>query len=305
MSIILPTDRDSADFDATLSLIVEPSVVPQPGGARTPSDARRAPSSGTGSGSNAAVRLRGAIEPPPYVDDRLVEPETREELVRGRPRSPGQARARGPSQPLRRVIGSHATKGFIASADLLTHAGPSSDFATDVCVRRDGTDPRTGDCYLEELAFEVVHTQSRRSMTARAKDLTKCGVRRVFAFFVKTGEVCEWSPRKRRWLPLDLDGTISDPVLVRPIPVRALLDAAVADDAVVDPLDAKGNPRLVEIREASYTEGRAKGRLEAIETARELLDIPLGPVERTQLAAFDDAGLATLLAHIKAERCWR
>jgi len=273
---------------------------------RTPFDARRAPSSGTASGSNAALRLPGSTEPPPYVDDRLVGPETREELVRGRrvhalPAEPEHA---DPHSLFDRVIGSHASMGFITSADLLTHASQGSDFATDVCVRKGGTDPRTGNRYLEELAFEVVHTQSRRRMTTRAKDLTQCGVRRVFAFFVKTGEVCEWSPRKRRWLPLDLDGTISDPALVRPIPVRALLDAAVADDAVIDALDAKGNPRLAEIREASYAKGRAKGRLEAIETACELLTIPLGPLERTQLAALDDAGLATLLARVKAERRW-
>ena len=244
--------------------------------------------------------------PPLYVDDRLVEPETREELVRGRRvhALPAKREHADPHSLFDRVIGSHAAKGFITSADLLTHASQGSDFATDVCVRRDGTDPR----YLEELAFEVVHTQSRRSMTTRAKDLTKCGVRRVFAFFVKTGEVCEWSPRKRRWLPLDPDGTLEDPILVRPIPVRALLDAAVADDAVIDALDAKGTPRLVELRKASYTkgslDGRTQGRLEAIETACELLAIPLGPRERTQLAALDDAGLATLLARIKAERRW-
>jgi hypothetical protein len=53
-----------------------------------------------------------------------------------------------------------------------------------------------------------------------------------------------------------------------------------------------------------YARGRAEGRLEAIETACELLDIPLGPLERTQLAALDDAGLATLLARIKSERRW-
>jgi hypothetical protein len=273
---------------------------------RTPADARRAPSSGTGSGSNAALRFPGATEPPLYVDDRLVDPETREELVRGRrihafPANPEHG---DPHSRFDRVIGSHANRSFTTSADLLTHAGPRSDFATDVCVRREGTDPRTGDRYLEELAFEVVNTQSRRSMTTRAKDLTKCGVRRVFAFFVKTNEVCEWSPPKRRWLPLALDGAIADPALVRPIPVRALLDAAVADDAVVDALDAKGNPRLVEKVARGRAEGRAERRLEAIETACELLDIPLGLLERTELAALDDAGLATLLARIKADRRW-
>lgn len=285
-------------------------LIPLMAPGRNPSDARRAPSSGADSGSNAALHLPGAAEPPPYVDDRLVEPETREELVRGRrvEAMPAKPEHADPHSLLDRVIGSHATQGFITSADLLTHAGPGSDFATDVSVRREGTDPRTGNRYLEELAFEVVHTQSRRSMTTRAKALTQCGVRRVFAFFVKSGEVCEWSPPMRCWLALDLDGTISDPVFVRPMPVRALLDAVAADDAVVRAMDAKHNPEMVRIRESTYAkgrlEGRAEGRLEAIETACELLGIPLGPRERTQLAALDDAGLATLLARIKAERRW-
>jgi hypothetical protein len=35
-----------------------------------------------------------------------------------------------------------------------------------------------------------------------------------------------------------------------------------------------------------------------------VLDITLGPRDRTELAALDDAGLATLLARIKSERHW-
>lgn len=43
--------------------------------------------------------------------------------------------------------------------------------------------------------------------------------------------------------------------------------------------------------------------IDETETER-LLAIPLGPLERTQLAALDDAGLATVLARIKSERRW-
>lgn len=279
---------------------------------RNPAAARRAPSSGARSGSgpgssgSGAVRFPGEHEPPPYVDDRLVQPETPEELVRGRrlhavPANPEHG---DPHSRFDRVVGSHTTKGFIASADLLTRASSRSDFATDVCVRREGLDPRTNHRYLEELAFEVVNTQSRRDMTTRAKDLTRCGVRRVFAFFVKSGEVCEWSPPQRRWLPLDVDGTISDPALVRPIPVRALLDAAEADDAVVRAMDAKDNPEIIKIRTQSHAEGRAERRFEAIESVCEVLDIPLGPHQRTELQALGDAALATLLARIKSTRRW-
>jgi hypothetical protein len=57
-------------------------------------------------------------------------------------------------------------------------------------------------------------------------------------------------------------------------------------------------------RPPCHGKGRAEGRLEAIEAVCELLDIPLGPHERTQLATLDDAGLATLLARIKSKRRW-
>lgn len=270
-------------------------LIPFMAPSRTPADARRAPCSG-------ALRLPGRDEPPAYIDERLVKPETREEMVRGRliQAAPAKPEHADPQSRLDRVIGSHAIEGFVTSTELLTRAGPRSDFATDVCVRREGIDPRTGNRYLEELAFEVVNTQSRRDMTIRAEDLTECGVRRIFAFFVKRGEVCEWSPAQRRWVPLELDGTISDPALVRPVPVRALLDAAEADDAVVRALEAKHNPRIVEI----HAKGRAEGRVEAIESVCEVLDIPLGPRERAQLDALDDAGLGTLLARIKSERRW-
>ncbi|MCA9650148.1 MAG: hypothetical protein H6712_17765 [Myxococcales bacterium] len=256
--------------------------------------------------------------PPPYVDERLVEPETREEMVRG------QRLQAAPANPehgdrhteVDRLFGTHVAPSYVASTDLLTRAGERSDFATDSCIRRAGIDPRTGFRYLEELALEIVNEQSLRHMVERAEDLTACGVRRLLAIFVKKGEVAEWSPSEHRFVPLDLDGTIEDPTLVRPLPVRALLDAAVADDATIDALEAKGNPRLAEKvaegrvqgRAEGLVEGRAEGlvqgRVEAIETLCELLGIPFGPPERAYADSLDADGLAGLLLRIKAERRW-
>jgi hypothetical protein len=54
----------------------------------------------------------------------------------------------------------HVAPGFIASADLISRFGAQSDFASDTCVRRAAIDPATGRRYLEEIAFEVVSTQS-------------------------------------------------------------------------------------------------------------------------------------------------
>lgn len=64
--------------------------------------------------------------------------------------------------------------GYKSSIDLLTRFGEGSDFASDVCIRKDGSDAE-GCRYLEEVAFEVVSTQTRRHMTIRAEDMTRRG----------------------------------------------------------------------------------------------------------------------------------
>jgi len=199
--------------------------------------------------------------PPPYVDERLVEPETREEMVRGRriQALPANPEHGDRHTEVTRVIGTSMASGYTVSTDLLTRAGPRSDFATDTCVRRSGIDPRTGSRYLEELAFEVVNEQSMRHMIERAEELTSCGVRRLIAIFVKKGEIREWSPKANRWLLLDPDDALEDPTLVRPVPLRALLDEALANNALVDALDAKNIPRLQDLKRESHRDGRAEG----------------------------------------------
>ena len=156
----------------------------------------------------AALRLPAHELPPPYVDERLVEPETRQEMVRGRliQAAPANPEHGDEHAELDYLARGYLAPGHTASTDLLTRAGPGSDFATDTCIRRSGTDPRTGSRYLEEVAFEVVNTQSLSQMIERAEDLTRQGVRRVFAIFVKKREVGEWSPSRASFVPLDLDG---------------------------------------------------------------------------------------------------
>jgi hypothetical protein len=163
------------------------------------------------------------------------------------------------------VIRAHVAPGYISSSDMLTRAGPGSEFATDTSVRKAGLDPGTGTRYLEELAFEVVSTQSKRDVTIRAEDLTARGVRRLLAIFVKQAEVREWSPSKNDWVTLPLDGKLEDPTLARPVELKALLDAAAADDAVVDALDTD---------------------------------------RRAHLLALDASGLEQLLAKLESERRW-
>ncbi|MEM9463116.1 MAG: hypothetical protein AAGF11_53735 [Myxococcota bacterium] len=271
----------------------------------SPSEVRLAPAaSGT-----AAVQLPGEYDTP-RVDERLVEPETRQEIVRGRRihAAPANAEHGDEHTEVTTVVRLHAAPGYIVSTDLLTRAAPHSDFATDTCVRRSGIDPNTGARYLEELAFEVVNEQSDKYMLERAQDLTACGVRRLIAVFVKRGEICEWSAKDDRWLPLDLHGSLHDPTLIRPFPLRALFDAAAADDSLVDALAAKNNPRLAHRerlqRQQGLEQGLEQGLRKAVETLCRALEIPLGPDERTQMNNLDAVGLESLLSRIESERRW-
>ncbi len=201
----------------------------------------------------------GVTFPWPALDDHLVQPEvSRDEVIRGKRI---QAMAANPPHAdqqsrLDYVLNGHVRPGFVVSAELLTRVGQKSDFATDVCIRRDGIDPKTGKRYLEELAFEVVSEQSLTDITHKAEDLLERGVRRVFALFVKSGDVKEW---KGAWALIDRE--IADAFLARPLPVQALADAAAADNAVVQALDAKGNPAIVQIRQQGHKAGLDEGRL--------------------------------------------
>jgi hypothetical protein len=275
------------------------------------SDALLAPAS-TGAGG-AALRLPGS-EQVPRVDERLVQPETREEIVRGRrvvalPANPahGDRHCR-----LDYVITAHVKEGYISSTDLLTRTSINSDFATDTCVRRAGIDPRTGARYLEELAFEIVNTQSLRDMTERAEELTARGVRRVIAIFVQKGEVGEWSAKSGGWHKLEPDALFSDPTLAQPFRVRELLDAAEADNAVARALFAKKNPVIVKAQEDSRADGRAEGhadgRAEGLRVAVcdlcEVLGVALTPERQATLAEMDAAALDALRERLKRDRRW-
>ncbi len=142
---------------------------------------------GASRGGSATMRLPGANDAP-AVDDHLVEPETsRAEVVRGQHMEALPALVPHGDMHARIIhaIEASVAPDFVASADLLTRFGPDSDFATDVCVRRQGIDPSTGDRFLEEVCFEVVYTQSMSDITRRAEDVIACGVRRIFAIAVK------------------------------------------------------------------------------------------------------------------------
>jgi hypothetical protein len=261
-----------------------------------------------------AVALQFPAVRHPSLDDRLVQPGTRDEMLRGeiicaQPAHPPHAEQH---TRLDYVVEAHVASGYIVATDMLTRAGERSDFATDTAVRKAGTDPATGTRYLEELAFEVVSTQSLREITMRAEDLTDRGVRRLLAIFVRRREVCEWSRTQGRFVALSPDDVIDDPTLARPLPVRALLDRLQADNAVIDALDSKDNPRLRSIRshereqglELGLEQGLEQGRIEAIESVCRLLDIELTPERRAHLQALDAAGLQCMRTQLELERRW-
>jgi hypothetical protein len=246
-------------------------------------------------------------EPPdpavlPRLDERLVRPETREELVRGRAvvalpaKEPHAERHFELDYVTRGVL----APGYVGATDLLTRAGAWSDFATDTCIRREGIDPATGTRYLEELAFEVVNEQSLGNVTERAEDLSTRGVRRIIAIFVKKNEVCEWSHERGSWVVLDPSSALEDRTLAQPIPIRALLDRAEADNVVVRALRAKQNPELVAIEAAAAAQVSRR----AIDGLCTVLGIPLGSERRAVIESLDAAGLEALFDEIVGGRRW-
>jgi len=211
-------------------------------------------------GSGNPLRLPGRF---PEIDDHLVEPEvTRDEIIGGRRVVAAPAMEPHATQhtELDYVLRAHVSPGYRAAADLLTRHDEESDFATDVCVLRKGTNPETGGRYLEEIAFEVVSSQNEGYVTEKAVRMHRRGVRRIFTVWTKgRPRVCEWSPESQDWRPLDAGSRIEDPCLVVPLAVAALLDAAVADNAVAEALIAKGNAAIREREAAAEAKGEVKG----------------------------------------------
>jgi Uma2 family endonuclease len=264
--------------------------------------ARSRPPSHASLGAGAtASRVR-----PPAVDDRLAPPETRLEYLDGielfaAPALPPHATMHA---RLAYVLEAYVAKGYVAAVDMLTRTGEASDFAPDASVFSSAPDPKTGGRRLEELAFEIASRQALSVPTNKARELVRRGVRRVFCLMVGRKRVLEWSRATDGWQPLDHKDALEDRCLVRPLPVRALLDAAAGDEAVVAALQARRVPAL----EALLAEGEAKGRAEGLRAAIvdlcEVLDIALGPKRRAHLISLRVAELEALRAALKQQRRW-
>ena len=200
--------------------------------------------------------------PFPRVDDHIVQPEvTRDEVICGRkvvamPANPPHADTQ---VQVDFVIMPHVREGYVASADLLTRVSDKSNFATDVGIRKEGIDPQTDARYLEELSFEIVNEQTLSDVTEKACELMKRGVRRVFAIFVKTGEISEWSKTQSQFVALAKDSVVEDPLFIRPMAVQALIDRTLASAEVVRALDQQGHPEIAKIEQRGIDKGHKKG----------------------------------------------
>jgi hypothetical protein len=241
--------------------------------------------------SGRSLHLPGRGPFPP-VDEHLVEPEvTRDEIIGGRRvvAFPAEAPHADQHGQLNYVLRAHVAPGYVAAVDLLTRVDQKSDFASDVCVRREGVDPQTGKRHLEELAFEVVSEQKERDVSEKVPRMHRRGVRRIFAIFIKSRQVCEWSSEGQgSWRPLDLASSIEDPCLAKPLAVAALLDAAAADDAVVEALAAKDNPALRRREAAARSEGEIQGIAKSILRVLETRGIAVSPDQRQEILCCAD-----------------
>jgi hypothetical protein len=200
------------------------------------------------------------------------------------------------------------------AADMLTRTSRGDDIAPDVSVYPTARDPQTGRRQLEELAFEIASTETLAHAGRKAAKLVSRGVRRVFVVDVERKRALEWSKEAGQWSILDRRGQIEDPALAVPIPIEALLDAALADAAMARALRVKRHPEFVAEREEGRTEGRVEGRaegraeallivlagrrLEPTEDERQRIrqERDLGRLERWLAAAPACADVAALLA---------
>jgi hypothetical protein len=254
----------------------------------------------------------------PAIDDRLAPPETRLEYVNGIElfAAPAEAPHATTHSRLAYVLEAHVASGYQAAVDLLMRTGEASDFAPDASIYPSGNDPKTGGRRLDELAFEVTDKQALSVPTLKARELARRGVRRVFCLVVGKKQLLEWSQLTDGWRPLGENERIEDRCLVRPLPARALLDAAASDEAVVGALRARKVPAMVAVladeRSQGEAEGEAKGRAEGEAKGLrqgamalcDVLSIDVSPARRARLEVMGADELGVLCQTLREKRRW-
>ncbi len=205
----------------------------------------------------------------PPVSDYKVEPETNKEYFQGEVRECLPANPTHSSQHSRvvKVLGAYAKPEYTVDIDLLTRQDKNNNFASDVCLRWRGIDPATEDRYLEEVAVEIKATQRAGDLKERARLMAQRGVRRVFAIPVKgdkagdnlvAGPLLEWQPELDDWKTWGEDELLEDRCLTRPLRIKALLDAVVAEEAIATAVLASNLPIVVKHNEEMENRGMRK-----------------------------------------------
>jgi hypothetical protein len=265
--------------------------------------------------ADAMARADQRVQSLPAVDERLVAPESGAEILDGRlVMSPPGA---DPPHAMRHLtlaylLGAHVAPGHVAAVDMLTRTDRTSDFAPDASVFPIGLDPATGGRRVEVLAFEIVSKQRLSVAKRKAKKLVARGVERVFALVLRRERALEWDRRTGDWRPLHLDEQIVHRSLAAPLPVRALLDSARADDAVLAALEARRPDLIARIeargRALGRTEGANAGAREGVtQTVEALCRVLAIRVSATRAAWLASASLQELraVAHaIETDRRW-
>jgi len=86
----------------------------------------------------------------------------------------------------------------------------------------------------------------------------------VFALDLERVRALEWSRELGRWSILDRGARIEDPAFAVPLPIDALLDAALANDAIVRAWRRRRHPEFIAERAEGEAEGEARGRAGAL-----------------------------------------
>jgi len=202
------------------------------------------------------------------VDERLIMPETRYEVLDGEVVhvAPADQPHGSRHSKVSALLEAYVAEGYDAACDMLTRTSEKNDFAPDGSVYPSAPHSRTGGRRLEELAFEVVSTERLAHAGRKAARLLERGVRRVFAIDVERKRGLEWSRATATWEILASDALIADRALAVPMPVHDLVSAAKTDDSVARALLAKKNgviqAALDRTREAARAEGVADGKAE-------------------------------------------
>jgi len=220
----------------------------------------------------------------PAVDERLIASETRYEIDDGKlvyvpPSHEPHATLHA---ALAALLEAHAAMEFTVALDMLTRTTTIDDIAPDASLFPTARDPGTGGRQLEHLAFEIVSTESLGHAARKAAKLAARGVRRLFAIDVAKQRAFEWSRELGTWQMLAATAWLEDAALAVPLPVAALVNAAIADDATVRAYRARRHPEFLAERE----EGRAEGKREIL---RRLLVLKFGEIDPRLNARVADA----------------